>query len=430
MSESSDIYYYDLIVSHFKDNINFTKEQFLAAKYKARVLEFNCSVCGKSFYYSKDEICTKLKRSKYPEKNLAFKYCSKQCQTTAYTVTKPCLQCGKPVTKRKCDAERFPNFFCNKSCAAVYNNTHRTVDYTNTFTNKRKYTEYNGIDLTSLSSIEYQKIHAKIRHNKKRKCVPKTQKSPIKKKKLLTQKTPKPKKIKLCKVCGLEQCSNPHICKWNSLRNKSLNLQLLGFDFSTYGTPDIVESYTNFRQKMLTEYSTMSMTQIRKQYNIKADKTIQDIFKYLNIPLVDASEQLRKYLDNGGTLFQTNGAKCTPYIKQDGTTIMCRSSYEVDFANHLEELDIAFEFENKRILFKSSIDNKIHYAFPDFYIPNANTIIEVKSWYYYDQLRMVDRFNAYKAAGYIPKLLLEGKMYSVPPKSKKNTIFAKYPNKV
>lgn len=429
MSESSDIYYYDLIVSYFKDNVNFTKEQFLAAKYKHVILEFKCSVCGKSFYYSKDEIYTKLKRAKHINKLRSFKCCDKHRNTLASTITKPCLHCGKPVTKRMCDAKRFPNFFCNKSCAAIYNNTHRTVDYTNTFTNKRKYIEYNGVDLTSLSSVEYQKIHAKIWQSEKRKLKSKTRKSLVKKKKSI-QKTHRTRKTRLCKVCGQEQCSNPHICKWSSLRNKSLNLQLLGFDFSTYGTLGIIESYTNFRQKMLTEYKTMSMTQIRKYYNIKADKTIQDIFKYLKIPLVSANEQLRKYFDNGGAPLQRKGVKCTPYIKHDGSTIMCRSSYEVDFAHHLEKLNIAFEFENKQILFKSSIDHKIHYAFPDFYISNTNTIIEVKSWYYYDQLRMIDRFNAYRAAGYIPKLLLEGKLYSIPPKSKKNTIFAKYPNKV
>lgn len=428
MSESSDIYYYDLIVSHFKDNVNFTYVQFCNVKYKHVVLEFKCSVCGKSFYFSKDEIVTKIQRSKSVKNNLSFKYCCKECQKAAYTITKPCLYCGKPVTKRKCEAERYPNFFCNKSCAASYNNKHRIVNRTASYVDKRKYDEYNGIDLTALDTQEYRKICAKIRYEKrlknKHKASKKTKPKTVKAKRSVVTKS------KVCKVCGQIKCTSPHVCNWSSIRRKSLNLQLLGFDFSTFGTIDIIKSYNDFKQKMVNEYQTKSMTQIRKFYNIKADKTIQDIFKYLEIPLIDSNKQLQKYLSNGGTIIPYKGKKCIPYTRVNGTTIICRSSYEVDYARELDQNNINFEFESKQISFTSSIDNNIHYAIPDFYIPNDNSLVEVKSWYFYDQKRMNDRFIAYKKAGYNPKLVLEGIEYTDLPKSKHRTIFTEYPNKI
>ena len=46
-------------------------------------------------------------------------------KTTQSYITKPCLFCGKPVTKRASEAKRFPNFFCCRSHAASYNNTLR-----------------------------------------------------------------------------------------------------------------------------------------------------------------------------------------------------------------------------------------------------------------------------------------------------------------
>lgn len=46
-------------------------------------------------------------------------------------------------------------------------------------------------------------------------------------------------------------------------------------------------------------------------------------------------------------------------------------------------------------------------AIPDFYLPESNTIVEIKSDYTYDKQNMDDKIKAYKEHGYKYKLILE-----------------------
>ena len=45
-------------------------------------------------------------------------------------------------------------------------------------------------------------------------------------------------------------------------------------------------------------------------------------------------------------------------------------------------------------------------AVPDFYLPETNEIIEIKSSWTFDKQNMKDKFIAYKNLGYIPKVIL------------------------
>lgn len=57
-------------------------------------------------------------------------FCSNKCvglYQKETRITKPCKQCGKPTIKNKSEANKHPNFFCSRSCAATYNNTHKTT---------------------------------------------------------------------------------------------------------------------------------------------------------------------------------------------------------------------------------------------------------------------------------------------------------------
>jgi len=51
--------------------------------------------------------------------------------------------------------------------------------------------------------------------------------------------------------------------------------------------------------------------------------------------------------------------------------------------------------------------NKQRVAIPDFYLPETNTIVEVKSKWTFDKQNMIDRRNAYLKLGYNFKLLYE-----------------------
>jgi len=48
-----------------------------------------------------------------------------------------------------------------------------------------------------------------------------------------------------------------------------------------------------------------------------------------------------------------------------------------------------------------------------FYLPDTNTIVEIKSNYTLDEQNMRDKFKAYKEHGYIYKLILNKKELSL-----------------
>ena len=72
---------------------------------------------------------------------------------------------------------------------------------------------------------------------------------------------------------------------------------------------------------------------------------------------------------------------------------------------------IDYEIETLTIPYYDSQMDKVRTAFPDFYLPESNLIVEVKSDYTLDAQNMVDRFTEFKKLGYNVDLLLEHKHY-------------------
>lgn len=56
-------------------------------------------------------------------------FCSKKCQSLSATtsVAEPCASCSNPVLRNPYERNKTKNVFCNNSCAAKYNNTHKTT---------------------------------------------------------------------------------------------------------------------------------------------------------------------------------------------------------------------------------------------------------------------------------------------------------------
>lgn len=93
-------------------NFLFTVEQLNNAKTNDKCLPCECGHCGKIFYISR--------------KNYTYE-CSHQHRIEHSTsITKPCLLCGKLVTKTRYESLKYPNFFCCSSHAATYNNNRRS----------------------------------------------------------------------------------------------------------------------------------------------------------------------------------------------------------------------------------------------------------------------------------------------------------------
>lgn len=89
-----------------------------------------CEFCGKTFI--KNSI--QLKRALAPSQllkniNPGYSYCSKDCRYKSRNLqqTIPCKHCNKDVTRELKDIKRVKNVFCSKSCAATYNNLHKTT---------------------------------------------------------------------------------------------------------------------------------------------------------------------------------------------------------------------------------------------------------------------------------------------------------------
>lgn len=80
-----------------------------------------CDGCGNTFQRTKRAII----RHKVQEKKKAF--CSDACAHASreQPVVTSCAQCGLPVVRHVNQIRKHPKSFCNRSCAAVYRNTHK-----------------------------------------------------------------------------------------------------------------------------------------------------------------------------------------------------------------------------------------------------------------------------------------------------------------
>jgi very-short-patch-repair endonuclease len=94
----------------------------LIPKCKTLSVPCKCATCENTFYITKTDAKRGLRGTR---KN---KFCSKECHSKAQftQVLVTCLKCNTEFYKRRSEIRKTPNHFCNKSCAASYNNTHKT----------------------------------------------------------------------------------------------------------------------------------------------------------------------------------------------------------------------------------------------------------------------------------------------------------------
>ena len=136
--------------------------------------------------------------------------------------------------------------------------------------------------------------------------------------------------------------------------------------------------------------------------------------KTLGIPTRNQSDATKNALYLGKTSLpeineETGVVKCNADYHEtwEGKTVYLRSSYELDYANYLDENQISYSVEDLRIEYYDSRKNKMRIAVPDFYLSDTNEIVEIKSDFTLDIQEMLDKFEAYKKLGYVPKLILE-----------------------
>ena len=103
----------------------YSQEEYQATKSMDK-LPLKCYYCSNTFYLLKKYITHSLSKGDSHEK---CRYCNRQCQflhNTKRTVS-PCGNCGTMISKAPFETKKSKSkiSFCNKSCAAIYNNTHK-----------------------------------------------------------------------------------------------------------------------------------------------------------------------------------------------------------------------------------------------------------------------------------------------------------------
>lgn len=89
---------------------------------KSKYINVVCSICQQEYFI--------LKHSYYKRtlKNSQYFLCSRECSSKHYTKSQEvqCKQCLKTFIKMQNQIKQSPNHFCSRSCAAIYNNQHKT----------------------------------------------------------------------------------------------------------------------------------------------------------------------------------------------------------------------------------------------------------------------------------------------------------------
>lgn len=226
------------------------------------------------------------------------------------------------------------------------------------------------------------------------------------------------KYIKYCKITGLEltKCDDCFfkqngLCKnLNGIIQRFNNIQSIEpfeFDKSSLGTLKVIDEYKRIQSLLYDMYyeQNLSSEDIEKL----CGKRVEDIIrKFFKIHFRNFSDSVRNAILQGKHVLPDVGQYKTEWHKTwNDKEYFLRSSYETDYANLLDEQHINYEVEELKIKYFDSIQNKYRLAIPDFYLPESNTIVEIKSWYTLDIQNMKDKVKRYKELGYNFKLILE-----------------------
>ena len=175
------------------------------------------------------------------------------------------------------------------------------------------------------------------------------------------------------------------------------------------------ERYEKAFQILYEEYfvQNMSVMSIYDKYRICC-VTLQTLFADFGVKLRSVGEGLQVGVLEGRVHSPASRGVDPKFrhgwhITWQGNSVYYRSSYELDYAQSLDESKVPYEMETKRIEYFDSQRNRKRIAVPDFYLPETNELVEIKGDWTYSEQNMKDKFKAYRDSGYKPILILEGK---------------------
>lgn len=302
----------------------YTKNEFDNAKYKD-LLNIKCDNCSSIFTRSKHNI---LRRQ---WAGIKAAYCSKNCQTSGatYISESPCITCGKN-TKSK---------FCNHSCSAKHTNANRR--------NKKTIV----CDDCGTSQI----VGLGKRILKCDECM---------KKAVTYTYEGRAYKRPPCKVCGTYNCDSG-MCK--SITHGALKtLKKFGFNIDCVGTDKLSSELSIVRSKITNELLTLSVFEVCYKYDVQP-RSFYMLRKHLGII------HNTKHRVHSGFWYKT----------WENKDVFLRSMLELNEAKRLDNERIIYDVEKIKVPYINDKGNRAIYK-PDFYLPDTNTIIEIKGQAYYD----------------------------------------------
>lgn len=217
----------------------------------------------------------------------------------------------------------------------------------------------------------------------------------------------------ICKRCGAKkgECKHPDLCKKHIGLIKSLE-KYFGFDMNSLGSERYYEELSRIKRLLENEYydNEMSMNDIAIKYGHKRCTNLFKILNSLNILFRNHKKSATLAIIKGKCIpVLNNRFKCGWHTTWNNKKVFYRSSYELEYAEQLDIEKLDYEMESLRILYYDSERCIERCAIPDFYIPEKNLIVEIKSLYTYGPQNIRDKFKAYKEHGYKTKLILDKK---------------------
>jgi hypothetical protein len=153
--------------------------------------------------------------------------------------------------------------------------------------------------------------------------------------------------------------------------------------------------------------------QSREQRLLKMANTLRQLGSIGKLPVQNLSESEKKARSSKISKSITEGLLSGRIKLSKSWKKICykdvelRSEWEKTVAVFLDEHNIIWEYETKKIKYFDSTRKKVAVTIPDFYLPEYNAVIEVKSNDKYKSQQTIDKLNGINCAGY--HTLLVGK---------------------
>ena len=225
-----------------------------------------------------------------------------------------------------------------------------------------------------------------------------------------------------CKFCGkkITERSRKRFCsqKCKTKFNQSQSLiKYFTFNEECLGSELAFKEWDRVRDLLFNLYWSegKSCNDISEIFNYPNSSNVTGkIFNYLSIPKRTHSEANSNYLMHSHEQIEKHTQyKSGWHTAWNKKRVFLRSSYEFDFAEYLDNNKIDYEVEYLRIKYFDTHKQKVRIAIPDFYIPDSNEIIEIKSKFTLDKQNMIDKATEYINKGYRFSLMLDGKCLSL-----------------